>query len=46
MLNIQGGLFYIPKDKKLYAESIVNSFTAKEGDHLTLLNVWKQVFLY
>lgn len=42
MLSIQSNLFYFPKEKKSQAEAARQSLVCSEGDHLTLLNIWKQ----
>lgn len=42
MLGEASALFYRPKDKKLYADQAREAFTQQGGDHLTLLEVWRQ----
>ncbi|EZG67536.1 RNA helicase [Gregarina niphandrodes] len=46
MLEVANSLFYCPKQKAAHATSIRRSFQRKDGDHLTLLHVyrsWEQV---
>lgn len=42
MLSESSNLFYRPKDKKEQADKRKLSFAHELGDHLTLLNIWKQ----
>lgn len=42
MLGEASALFYRPKDKKLFADQSREAFTRPGGDHLTLLEIWKQ----
>ncbi|GEQ71849.1 hypothetical protein JCM33374_g5535 [Metschnikowia sp. JCM 33374] len=42
MLSESSSLFYRPKDKRELADKRKQSFNHAAGDHLTLLNIWKQ----
>eukprot|EP00730_Choanoeca_flexa_P019311 TRINITY_DN9428_c0_g1_i1.p1 TRINITY_DN9428_c0_g1~~TRINITY_DN9428_c0_g1_i1.p1 ORF type:complete len:1047 (+),score=367.15 TRINITY_DN9428_c0_g1_i1:142-3282(+) len=42
MLNTGGALFYRPKDKGVHADNARENFFRPGGDHLTLLNVWRE----
>lgn len=42
MLSESSSLFYRPKDKRELADKRKQSFNHPSGDHLTLLNIWKQ----
>jgi pre-mRNA-splicing factor ATP-dependent RNA helicase DHX16 len=42
MLSINNSVFYRPKDKVIHADSARQNFSNPVGDHLTLLNVYKQ----
>lgn len=42
MLSIQGSLFYIPEEKKVQAEGAKKRLVDPTGDHLSLLNIWKE----
>ncbi|KAG9508555.1 Pre-mRNA-splicing factor ATP-dependent RNA helicase DHX16, partial [Fragariocoptes setiger] len=40
MLNINGAIFYRPKDKAKYADEARKSFYHTDGDHIMLLNIY------
>ena len=42
MLSVNNALFYRPKDKKVAADTAIKALQRKEGDHLTLLNVYNE----
>ncbi|KAM9923302.1 hypothetical protein OXX59_005264 [Metschnikowia pulcherrima] len=42
MLSESSSLFYRPKDKKELADKRKQAFSHPAGDHLTLLNIWRQ----
>ena len=42
MLSVGNSIFYRPKDKAIHADNAKLAFAAREGDHLTLLNVFLQ----
>ena len=42
MLSCGGALWYVPKDKKVLAETARQGFNRPGGDHLVLLNVFNQ----
>lgn len=42
MLTVNNAIFYVPKDKKLLAETAHKAFYQPGGDHLRLLEVYKQ----
>ncbi|QBM87312.1 pre-mRNA-splicing factor ATP-dependent RNA helicase-like protein PRP2 [Metschnikowia aff. pulcherrima] len=42
MLSESSSLFYRPKDKKELADKRKQAFNHPAGDHLTLLNIWRQ----
>lgn len=42
MLSVNGAIFYRPKDKIIHADTARKNFFAPGGDHMTLLNVYKQ----
>lgn len=42
MLSVNGSIFYRPKDKALHADTARKNFYHPDGDHLTLLNVYKE----
>lgn len=41
MLSVNNSIFYRPKDKIIHADKARKDFFVKGGDHLTLLNVYK-----
>ncbi|ODM92125.1 putative pre-mRNA-splicing factor ATP-dependent RNA helicase DHX16 [Orchesella cincta] len=41
MLSVNNSVFYRPKDKIIHADKARKDFFVKGGDHLTLLNVYK-----
>ena len=46
MLSVNNSIFYRPKDKAVHADNAHKNFVrAGEGDHITLLNVYNQVFI-
>ena len=42
MLSVNNVIFYRPKDKAMHADNARKNFHKKEGDHITLLNVFTQ----
>lgn len=42
MLSLQNSVFFRPKDRKESADSSRKAFNDALGDHLSLLNVWRQ----
>lgn len=42
MLSVNNSIFYRPKDKMVHADTARKNFFTPGGDHLTLLNVYKQ----
>ncbi|PHJ24317.1 pre-mrna splicing factor rna [Cystoisospora suis] len=42
MLGVASSIFYRPKEKALHADNARKNFSRPGGDHLTLLNVYKQ----
>lgn len=42
MLSVNNTIFYRPKDKQVQADHARKNFFRPQGDHLTLLNVYKQ----
>merc|ERR1719160_962885 len=42
MLGVDNAVFYRPKDKGIHADNARKNFHKPGGDHLTLLNVYKQ----
>lgn len=42
MLSVNNAIFYKPKDKATHADHAMRNFFQPFGDHLTLLNVYKQ----
>ncbi|KFH10216.1 putative pre-mRNA-splicing factor ATP-dependent RNA helicase, partial [Toxoplasma gondii VAND] len=42
MLGVGNSIFYRPKDKAMHADNARKNFFRPGGDHLTLLNVYKQ----
>ncbi|KAJ1521071.1 hypothetical protein ONE63_002777 [Megalurothrips usitatus] len=42
MLSVNGAIFYRPKDKIIHADTARKNFFCPGGDHLVLLNVYKQ----
>ena len=42
MLSVNNSVFYRPKDKIIHADTARQNFFNPVGDHLTLLNVYKQ----
>jgi len=42
MLNVNGSIFYRPKDKLLLADTARKSLFSRGSDHLTLLNIYDQ----
>ncbi|KNC71292.1 hypothetical protein SARC_16168, partial [Sphaeroforma arctica JP610] len=42
MLSAGNTIFYRPKDKAMLADTARVNFNSPGGDHMTLLNVWKQ----
>ena len=42
LLSVGNSIFYRPKDKILHADNARMSFASRDGDHLTLLNVYSQ----
>ena len=42
MLSVNSSVFYRPKDKAVFADTARKRFFMEGGDHLTLLNVYKQ----
>ncbi|KAG8184558.1 hypothetical protein JTE90_007674 [Oedothorax gibbosus] len=42
MLSVNNSIFYRPKDKMVHADTARKNFFSPGGDHLTLLNVYKQ----
>lgn len=42
MLSLQNSVFFRPKDRKEAADNARKAFNHPLGDHLSLLNVWKQ----
>eukprot|EP01134_Creolimax_fragrantissima_P004513 CFRG4513T1 len=42
MLSAGSTIFYRPKDKAIHADTARTNFNSPGGDHMTLLNVWKQ----
>jgi pre-mRNA-splicing factor ATP-dependent RNA helicase DHX16 len=42
MLSVNNSIFYRPKDKIIHADTARQNFFNPAGDHLTLLNVYKQ----
>ncbi|KAK9451803.1 P-loop containing nucleoside triphosphate hydrolase protein [Limtongia smithiae] len=42
MLGEASTLFYRPKDKKVHADKAREAFTRPGGDHLTLLEIWRE----
>ncbi|XP_063933776.1 probable pre-mRNA-splicing factor ATP-dependent RNA helicase mog-4 [Zophobas morio] len=42
MLCVGNSVFFRPKDKAVHADSARQNFFGEGGDHLTLLNVWKE----
>lgn len=42
MLSLQNSIFFRPKDRKEAADNARKAFNDPMGDHLSLLNVWKQ----
>eukprot|EP00405_Crypthecodinium_cohnii_P043093 CAMPEP_0206560412 /NCGR_PEP_ID=MMETSP0325_2-20121206/20997_1 /ASSEMBLY_ACC=CAM_ASM_000347 /TAXON_ID=2866 /ORGANISM="Crypthecodinium cohnii, Strain Seligo" /LENGTH=1039 /DNA_ID=CAMNT_0054062145 /DNA_START=73 /DNA_END=3188 /DNA_ORIENTATION=+ len=42
MLGVDNAVFYRPKDKGLHADNARKNFHKPGGDHMTLLNVYKQ----
>ncbi|OTF83214.1 pre-mRNA-splicing factor ATP-dependent RNA helicase DHX16-like [Euroglyphus maynei] len=42
MLSVNSSVFYRPKDKAVFADTARKRFFMAGGDHLTLLNVYKQ----
>lgn len=42
MLSLQNSVFFRPKDRKEAADSARKAFNDPLGDHLSLLNVWRQ----
>lgn len=44
MLSVNSSIFYRPKDKAVFADTARKRFFMAGGDHLTLLNVYKQWF--
>nr|XP_027202716.1 pre-mRNA-splicing factor ATP-dependent RNA helicase DHX16-like [Dermatophagoides pteronyssinus] len=42
MLSVNSSVFYRPKDKAVFADTARKRFFMPGGDHLTLLNVYKQ----
>eukprot|EP01012_Entosiphon_sulcatum_P031654 TRINITY_DN40347_c0_g1_i1.p1 TRINITY_DN40347_c0_g1~~TRINITY_DN40347_c0_g1_i1.p1 ORF type:complete len:902 (+),score=227.97 TRINITY_DN40347_c0_g1_i1:31-2736(+) len=42
MLSVNNAIFFMPKDKKLNAETARKNFFKGGGDHLALLNVWEE----
>lgn len=45
MLSVNNSVFYRPKDKIVHADTARQNFFVPGGDHLTLLNVYKQVII-
>ena len=45
MLQVQNAIFYYPKEKKIDADRARTGFFRPGGDHISLLNIWEQVFL-
>lgn len=46
MLSVNNSIFYRPKDKIVHADTARVNFFVPGGDHLTLLNVYNQVYDY
>ncbi|KAH7984342.1 hypothetical protein HPB52_019567 [Rhipicephalus sanguineus] len=44
MLSVNSSVFYRPKDKALHADTARKNFFSPAGDHLTLMNVYNQVW--
>lgn len=42
MLSVGNSIFYRPKDQSLHADNCKLGFARSGGDHMTLLNVFKQ----
>jgi pre-mRNA-splicing factor ATP-dependent RNA helicase DHX16 len=42
MLSLQNSVFFRPKDRKEAADSARKAFEDSLGDHLSLLNIWRQ----
>uniref|UniRef100_A0A182Q239 RNA helicase n=1 Tax=Anopheles farauti TaxID=69004 RepID=A0A182Q239_9DIPT len=42
MLSVNGAIFYRPKDKIIHADTARKNFDHREGDHLSLLQVYNQ----
>eukprot|EP00299_Pterocystis_sp_00344_P002476 c12799_g1_i1.p1 GENE.c12799_g1_i1~~c12799_g1_i1.p1 ORF type:complete len:461 (-),score=117.84 c12799_g1_i1:61-1332(-) len=42
MLSVNNAIFYRPKDKKIHADNARKNFHKPGGDHMTLLNVYRQ----
>jgi pre-mRNA-splicing factor ATP-dependent RNA helicase DHX16 len=42
MLSVNSSVFYRPKDKIIHADTARKNFFVPGGDHLTLLNIYKQ----
>jgi len=42
MLSVGNSIFYRPKEKSLHADNAKMGFSSKDGDHLTLMNVYTQ----
>lgn len=45
MLQVNNAIFYRPKDKATHADNARINFHKPQGDHLTLLEVYNQVFI-
>ena len=42
MLSVGNNVFFRPKDRKMHADNAKKTFFRPGGDHLTLLNVYRQ----
>lgn len=42
MLSVNSAIFYRPKDKIIHADTARKNFFLPGGDHLTLLNIYRQ----
>lgn len=42
MLSVNNAIFYRPKDKIVHADTARQNFFVSGGDHLTLMNVYRQ----
>ena len=45
MLSVNSAIFYRPKDKMVHADNARMNFFLPGGDHLSLMNVYNQVFI-